>query len=168
MKHLEFDQIQAYLDDNLPEQEEQIKAHLDSCPRCRQEVRQYQALYTALGQSELTAAAAGFADRVMANLPAEAPQGFADRLWQYLPIPLAAAVSLVAALIWVDWSWLGKLVPEVDLAAQQQRLTGALELVTGAVHLDHGLLGLAVLVALLLVYLDRLLRQARRRTLQVW
>ncbi len=168
MKHLEIDQVQDYLDGNLPEQAMQIEAHLDSCACCRQEVRQYQALFAALEQSELSAPASGFADRVMANLPAAAPQSLADRLWQYLPIPLAAAVSLVAALIWIDWSWLGKLMPEVDLAALQQRLTGALELVTGAVHLDHGLLGLAGLVALLLVYLDRLLRQARRRTLQVW
>ena len=168
MKHLESDQIQNYLDGNLPEQAMQIEAHLNSCARCRQEVRQYQALYTALGQSKLTAAAASFADRVMANLPAEAPRSLSDRLWRYLPIPLAAAVSLVAALIWIDWSWLGKLVPEVDLAALQQRLAAAQELVTGAVHLDHGLLGLAGAVALLLVYLDRLLRQARRRTLQVW
>ncbi|MFH2056410.1 MAG: hypothetical protein ABIJ61_10660, partial [bacterium] len=108
------------------------------------------------------------ADRVMEQLPEGEPSSLAERLWKILPISFAAAVALVGSIIWLDWSWLSRLLPSIHLAAVERQFNAGLAFLHSALPLDQNLLAISVGVVLLLVYLDKLLRQARHRTLQVW
>lgn len=72
--HLTDDDLQALLDGSIPEAAG-MQEHLSDCPACRRTLREYRALYTALACDPTPALSGGFAERVLAELPAE--QGLA-------------------------------------------------------------------------------------------
>lgn len=168
MNHLTPVEIQDYLDGNLPERAGEIDNHLAECKSCREEVRQYKMLFVDLAQEKPLTLPAGFVDRVMDQIPAEVPATLADRLWRVLPIAAAAVISLVAAIIWVDWSWLGKLFSGIEITSLQREAGSIAHNASNVVPFDHTLLLLAVGVVVLLFYLERFLRHSHHRTLHVW
>lgn len=168
MNHLNQMEIQDYLDGNLLERESDLELHLAECSRCRAEVEQYQVLFADLVNLEPPRPPHDFAAKVMEQLPGRQPASLTERLWRVVPIAAAALVALVASIIWIDWSWLNEVLPKTNLATFQQELDTSLAQLQGALPLDRTLLLIAAGVVLLLFYLDRLMRQARQRTLQVW
>ena len=48
MKHLTDEEIQNYLDGNIPGEMDNIKKHLDSCVLCRENLAVYENIYVEL------------------------------------------------------------------------------------------------------------------------
>jgi hypothetical protein len=71
-QHLTDDQIQGYLDRSIG-QPGLIEAHLESCPRCRQALVDYEALYSGLNLEPELGLSANFADSVLAKIPEPIP-----------------------------------------------------------------------------------------------
>lgn len=75
--------IQDYLDGALsPAEERAFEARLATSPEFRAEVEGWRALYDSLGALPRLAPAPGFAERVLAALPARAPLGV--RVWRWV------------------------------------------------------------------------------------
>ena len=68
--HLTDDDLQALLDGSIPKAVG-TQEHLSNCPDCRRAFQEYQVLYAALAFDPTPALSGGFAERVLAELPAE-------------------------------------------------------------------------------------------------
>lgn len=159
MNHLSDEQIQDFLDGNLPEREEEIRAHIESCTRCREEVDRYRSLYLELAAAPENALAPGFADRVVAGLQPEASNGkfTVDRL----VLAAAALGCLVTTIILIGWE------PISTLGAGLMRGMMSLWFDTAgsawlAAHLETPLLVAAVAVVALVATADRLVLKPMR------
>ncbi|MGB2982199.1 MAG: zf-HC2 domain-containing protein, partial [Candidatus Zixiibacteriota bacterium] len=73
LKHLTDEEIQNYLDGNLSRDIALLtERHLETCPLCREAVKQYQGVYAGLDKEEGFELSKGFAKSVVKMLP---PQG---------------------------------------------------------------------------------------------
>lgn len=66
--HLTDDQIQQLLDGSLTDANI-VASHLDQCPKCQNEVANYQALFVGLKEEVDFSLSANFADTVLDNIP---------------------------------------------------------------------------------------------------
>lgn len=86
MLHPTPDRLEAYVEEALPDAERAVlESHLHECGRCRAEVEEWRALFTALEGLPAFAPASGFADRVMRQVRLPIPWwarvlAFAERL----------------------------------------------------------------------------------------
>lgn len=67
-QHLTDDQLQGFLDGDMAEIET-IRAHLKSCPHCREALADYKALYSNLETDPDFSLPADFAESVLAGIP---------------------------------------------------------------------------------------------------
>ena len=90
--------IHEYLDEDIDSgQEQQLKAHLTTCSRCRQEFQALQQTIALIQSASHVYAPAGFSDQVMACLPKEP---FIQRLKKHMQHhPLLVAASLFLLLM---------------------------------------------------------------------
>lgn len=165
MKHLTDEEIQNYLDGNLSRDIALLtERHLETCPLCRETVKQYQGVYAGLDEEKGFELSKGFAKSVVKMLP---PQGETKSPFDLLNIFLTILGIIVAAGVtirYVDLRPLGRAFSHV--------LPGP-ELGSGAVAFvedllvglngNLGLLILGVLTLLIIGGLDRLLLQPRHR-----
>ncbi len=108
LRHLNDEDIQAYLDGRLAHRAKLIERHLLECESCRAELEQYQVVFEALKQDTLPSLTPGFPDRVMAAVASEPAVKSAINWVSWLS--LAAAAIIIAGLgtvqYLVGWQWL--------------------------------------------------------------
>lgn len=74
MLHPTPDRLEAYVEEALPDAERAVlESHLQGCGRCRTEVEEWRALFTALEGLPAFQPASGFTERVMAQVRLPAP-----------------------------------------------------------------------------------------------
>jgi anti-sigma factor RsiW len=161
LNHLSDEQIQDFLDGNLPDREEEIRAHLDSCTRCREEADRYLVLYMELTKAPENALMPGFADRVVADLQPETGNGkFAvDRL----VLATAALGCLITTLILFGWGPIAALGTSLLRGAMRLWFDTAGSAWLDA-HLETPLLLAAGAVLCLVAAADRLVLKPMRET----
>jgi len=77
------ERLQAFVEESLEDAERTaVSSHVDSCPRCTAEVREWRAVFAARGSLPGLAPSAGFANRVMAGV--ELPQPWVVRVLELL------------------------------------------------------------------------------------
>lgn len=74
MLHPTPDRLEAYVEEALPDAERAVlESHLEGCGRCRTEVEEWRALFTALETLPAFEPASGFTERVMAQVRLPVP-----------------------------------------------------------------------------------------------
>ncbi len=168
-RHLADEQLQAYLDGTIDDSAE-AEAHLESCPRCRQEVEIYRQLYVTISQEDAPELSPDFVDRVMARLPeseeiAEA-EVFAGgfRIRDSLVFIVAVIAMIAGAVYFINPTTLFKSVDDVAATpslANNQYLSGFFKELSG-LHLDMSIIVFAVLTFVGIGIIDRILANRRR------
>ena len=98
--HLKDEQIQNYLDGNLPHDQESIlRGHIQSCPKCQSELAQYRGLYNELKKDMAFDLSPGFSAAVMKTVQVEAKKAFLARLWNVL-LPILGAMAAIGVMIY--------------------------------------------------------------------
>ena len=165
LKHLTDQEIQSYLDGNLSSEIAILtKRHLETCPLCREAVKQYQGVYAGLDEDKGFDLSKGFAKSVVKMLP---PQGETKSPFDLLNVFLTILGVIVAAgvtIYYVDLRPLGRafshILPGPQLGSGV--VTFVEDLLVG-LNGNLGLLILGVLTLLIIGGLDRLLLQPRHR-----
>ncbi|MGB7062743.1 MAG: hypothetical protein WBF13_10400 [Candidatus Zixiibacteriota bacterium] len=165
LKHLTDEEIQNYLDGNLSREIAILtKRHLESCPLCREAVKQYQGVYAGLDKEEGFELSKGFAKSVVKMLP---PQGETKSPFDLLNIFLTILGIVVGAgvtVYYVDLRPLGRafshVLPGPELGSG---VVAFVENLLIGLNGNLGLLILGVLTLLIIGGLDRLLLQPRHR-----
>lgn len=168
LKHLTDEEIQDFLDGNLPHERALLaKKHLETCARCREALRQYQSLCVGLGDDRGFELSKGFARSVIRRLPAE---GQAESRFTFLNV-LVAILGFAAAaggtLYFVDLRSLGRAFSR--LLPGPQLGSGLLDFVKGllvGLNGNVGLLIFALLTLVLIAGMDRLFFQPKHRRIQ--
>jgi len=162
MKHIDEFEIQAYLDRESHPGDDDIRRHLENCPRCREKVRRYQDLYRSLAKDEIPELPDTFAGAVVAAVeraPEAVPAGFNPGAF----VPVIAVLMMLAGILWflgVE-TWIDKLTGLSGLIGEKLALLTA----RGNSGPDLSLV-LGVALALLLVGLvDRIIRRTRGHSL---
>jgi hypothetical protein len=99
LRHLTDEEIQEYLDGNLPPEDVlSSKTHLEICPLCRESLRQYQSLYVDLAGDEEFELSRDFAKSVVSRLPetakAKSHFNYANVFWTILGIIITVGIIL--------------------------------------------------------------------------
>lgn len=165
MKHLTDEEIQNYLDGNLSRDIALLtERHLETCPLCREAVKQYQGVYAGLDKEEGFELSKGFAKSVVKMLP---PQGETKSPFDLLNIFLTILGIVVGAgvtVYYVDLRPLGRafshVLPGPELGSG---VVAFVENLLIGLNGNLGLLILGVLTLLIIGGLDRLLLQPRHR-----
>ncbi|MGB2804078.1 MAG: zf-HC2 domain-containing protein [Candidatus Zixiibacteriota bacterium] len=165
LKHLTDEEIQNYLDGNLSRDIALLtERHLETCPLCREAVKQYQGVYAGLDKEEGFELSKGFAKSVVKMLP---PQGETKSPFDLLNVFLTILGVIVAAgvtIYYVDLRPLGRAFSHILPGPQLG--SGVVAFVEDLLIGFNGNLGLLILGVLTLVIiggLDRLLLQPRYR-----
>lgn len=161
MKHLSDEEIQDFLDGNLPERNQEIERHLSECESCRVEVKHYRRLAAALAADTGQDLAAGFADRVMVRVSAEPVARPRAVLFERLAMALVGAAMVVVAAVFLDWSLVGRVLVEMFSRAATKASATAPE-VTGGMHIDLNLLAAALTVLALIGIADHFILKPLR------
>ena len=108
LRHLNDEDIQAYLDGQLAHRAKQIERHLLECDSCREKLEHYRSVFQALKQDTTLSLAPGFPDRVMAAVTKEPAANATDSFVSWLSLAAAAIVlvGLGAVQYFVGWQWL--------------------------------------------------------------
>jgi len=168
LKHLTDLEIQDFLDGNLSREIALVtERHLETCPLCRQAVKQYQSVYAGLDQDKGFELSKGFAKSVVKMLPA---QGEAKSPFGLLTVFLMILGAIVAAGVTVRYVDLRPLGSALSHLLPGPRLgSGAVAFVEDLLISLNGNLGLLILGVLTLVIiggLDRFLFQPRYRRIR--
>ena len=165
MKHLTDEEIQNYLDGNLsPEIAILTKRHLESCPLCRETVKQYQGVYAGLAEDKGFDLSKGFAKSVVKMLPAEGETKSPFDLLNVFLMILGVIVAAGVTIRYVDLRPLGRafshILPGPELGSG---VVAFVEDLLIGLNGNLGLLILGVLTLLIIGALDRLLLQPKHR-----
>ena len=165
LKHLTDEEIQNYLDGNLSREIDLLtKRHLETCPLCREAVKQYQDVYAGLDQDKGFDLSKGFAKSVVKILPeqkeAKPPFDLLNVFLMILGVIVAAGVTLYYVDLRPLGSALSHLLPGPELGSG---VVAFVEDLLIGLNGNLGLLILGVLTLLIIGGLDRLLLQPRHR-----
>jgi hypothetical protein len=115
MSHLTEEQLNLYLDNELPPGERAAaKAHLSDCEACRTELVSMQTLFTALDTLQLETLAADLAPLVLDDVAAERQRAIRRRRVEWL----ASGLQGVAAILLLLFGW-SALAARYDELAQR-------------------------------------------------
>jgi anti-sigma factor RsiW len=161
LKHLTDDEIQDYLDGNLPEEKTlSIKRHLDSCPACRQALRQYQTLYEDLQEDKGFELSKGFARAVLQQIPTEPEAQSRFSFLNTLLVVLGILIPLGVTLYYLDLGTLGRTLSHILLEP-----LGGFEDLLVSLNGSLGLAACAILTLIVIFGLDRLIARPKYKHL---
>jgi anti-sigma factor RsiW len=104
IEHFTDEQIQDYLDGNLPHDQVSIlTGHLQSCQKCQSEMAQYQSLYVELKEDVAFNLSPTFSNAVMKAVQAGAKKALLARLWNLLLPVIGIAVGIGVMIYYVDF-----------------------------------------------------------------
>ena len=165
MKHLTDEEIQNYLDRNLSREIALLtERHLETCPLCREAVKQYQGVYAGLDEEEGFELSKGFAKSVVKMLPPQGETKSPFDLLNFFLMILGVIVAAGVTIRYVDLRPLGRafshVLPGPELGSG---VVAFVEDLLIGLNGNLGLLILGVLTLLIIGGLDRLLLQPRHR-----
>jgi hypothetical protein len=168
LKHLTDEEIQDFLDGNLSRDITLLtERHLETCPLCREAVKQYQSVYAGLDEEEGFELSKGFSKSVVKMLPAE---GKAKSSFGILNIFLTISAVIVAAGVTIRYvdlrplgSALSHLLPGPQLGSG---VVAFIEEFLIGLNGNLGLLILGVLTLVIIGGLDRFLLQPKHRRIR--
>jgi anti-sigma factor RsiW len=165
LKHLTDEEIQDFLDGNLSREIALLtERHLETCPLCREAVKQYQSVYAGLDREEGFELSKGFAKSVMKMLPAKEETKTSPDLLNIFLAVLTVVVAAGVTIRYVDLRPLGSALSHILPGPQLG--SGVVAFVEDLLIGLNGNLGLLILGVLTLVIiggLDRFLLQPRYR-----
>ena len=165
LKHLTDEEIQDYLDGNLSRDIALLtERHLETCPLCREAVKQYQGVYAGLDEDKGFDLSKGFAKSVVKMLPAEEEAKSSLNLLNIFLAILGIIVAAGVTVRYVDLRPLGSalshLLPGPQLGSG---VVAFVEDLLIGLNGNVGLLIAAVFTFLIIGGLDRFLLQPRYR-----
>jgi len=164
MKHLSDEEIQIYLDKSDSSKRTEIHEHLTACRTCREQVKQYERLYSRLSTLDIAPTLPpDFAPSVMEKVKVSSTSGFA---WlDYLLFALGSIGSIAMTLYYSPTNWLSRflinsgeiiLISFLDFFNRIQLLLQKSEIQ------PHLLIPIGIILILFLLF-DRLFIQTRLR-----
>jgi hypothetical protein len=160
--HLSDQDIQDYLDDPRGDLSRRVAKHLEACAHCHTQLQQYQNLFSALNHEPELTQRFDFADAVMAKIMAGGEEAFTLPIWLaffgmiagiattlYL-VGLEKAANFFATLrTYFSFDW-------HIFSTINQYLAG--------LHLNLGLLALAIFTIAMMSIIDRFVFQSRHNS----
>lgn len=102
LRHLTDEEIQDFLDGNIPEEKKYIQEHLRTCERCRNALQEYKSLYFGLKNDQGFELAARFPQAVLSKLPKEQTAVSRPKYYEFLLIIIGIAVAGYVSLQFID------------------------------------------------------------------
>lgn len=113
LKHLNDEEIQEYLDRNLPAQDlTMIEEHLEKCPVCQDSLKQYRYMYDGLAKDEGFDLSKDFAKTVLSRLGVEAQAKPRFNYFYALIAFLGAVIGVATIIRFVNLKSLGVTIYE--------------------------------------------------------
>jgi anti-sigma factor RsiW len=160
LRHLNDLEIQNYLDDKQ-RRSSQFSDHIENCAHCQQQVQQYQNLYSTLSREPATALRFDFADIVMAKLKTGADEAFSLPIWMAF---FGMIVGVATTLYFVGMAKLSSFLNGLQsLASADWQILSTINKYLAGLHLNLGLLGLAVFIIMMMSLVDRFVFQSRHK-----
>ena len=165
LKHLTDEEIQNYLDGNLSREIALLtERHLETCPLCREAVKQYQGVYAGLDEEKGFELSNGFAKSIVKMLPPQGETKFPFDLLNVFLMILGVIVAAGVTIRYVDLRPLGRafshILPGPELGSG---VVAFVEDLLVGLNGNLGLLILGVLTLLIIGGLDRLVFQPKYR-----
>jgi hypothetical protein len=102
LRHLTDEEIQDYLDGNIPEENKYVQEHLRTCERCRKALLGYQNLYLGLKKEQGFELPSNFPKTVISKLPEEEIEKSRPKYYEFALIILGIAVAGLVGFHLID------------------------------------------------------------------
>ncbi len=160
VKHLNDQEIQNYLD-NKRGASNRVAMHLETCARCQAQLQQYQNLYSALGREPELTLRFDFADTVMAKLRAGEEAAFTLPIWLAF-FGIIAGVATTLYLVGLEKAATFFTTLRTYLSFDWHFISTINKYLAG-LHLNFGLLALAVFIIAMMSIIDHFVFQSRHK-----
>jgi anti-sigma factor RsiW len=157
LSHLTDEQIQDYLDGNLPDCEVVIRSHIENCDSCLQKLDNYRFLYNSLSRIPQPELPVGFAGRVTEKVLSGRQSGEQLIGWGRLALILSFAGCIAGSIILLDWSSLWNFATTSLRSSTASLVRICLSSDLAGAGLNPTLLLLAFFVLAVMIIMDRLL-----------
>jgi len=153
LKHLNDEEIQEYLDGNIPAQDLIIiEEHLEKCPVCQDSLKQYRYLYDGLAKDEGFDLPKDFAKTILSRLGAEAQMKPRFNYFYALIVFLGAVIGVATIIRFVDLKALGVTIYET-IQPRFEFISLFTDSVKNALLILNGNTGLVIIAGLALAFL---------------
>jgi len=115
LRHLTDEEIQDYLDGNIPEGDKYVQEHLRRCERCRNALQEYKSLYFGLKNDQGFDLAASFPQAVLSKLPKEQTARSRFRYFEFFLIIIGIAVAGYVSLQFINLRPLIQAIPGIQI-----------------------------------------------------
>ena len=153
LKHLNDEEIQEYLDGNLPVQDlTTIEEHLERCPVCQDSIKQYRYLYDGLAKDEGFELSKDFAKTVLSRLGAEVQAKPRFNYFYVLIAFLGAVLGVATVIRFMNLKSLGATIYET-IQPRFEFISVFTDSVKYALLILNGNAGLVIIAGLALAFL---------------
>lgn len=167
VNHLDDEQIQDFLDGNLPvPSRRETEEHVRDCRICRERISQYEELYSELAVQPEISLSKAFTRKVLRNARRQEIGDVQFGLTQVFFIVAGAIVVINALLYFGEWSAFAGIFQKTgrNLYAFVPLLVNSFRLPLQGVKMQGSFFALAVGIVILLFLLDRFVLQPRFRS----
>jgi len=168
LKHLDDEQIQAYMDGHLsPEETDYFEAHLRECSSCRKGVQVYAQLFKFLQQDASLQLSANFSRRIVSRIKKKALGSVYNKLLSIFFGLFGMILAINVSLYYVDFSPMLKDLKKNTQSLDSTHISSAFEQVTNftsRTNTDVSIIFFAGIVLILLALIDRFILQSKIRS----
>ncbi|NOY61073.1 MAG: hypothetical protein GXO75_19350 [Calditrichaeota bacterium] len=168
MKHLDDEQIQAYVDGHLPAEEmRKVKTHLQECSFCRKEVQVYGQLFNILQQDIDFQLSANFARRTVSRIKKKSLGTVYNKLITVFFGLFGIILAVNISLYYVNFTSMINEFKQDTLSFDLQIFTSIFEQINIFIsqnNIDVRIILFAGIILLLLAVIDRFVLQSRTRS----
>ncbi len=165
LRHLTDEEIQNYLDGNIPEGDKYIQEHLRICERCRKALLEYQSLYQGLKKDQGFELPKGFPKTVLSKLPEEKTARSRPKYFESLLIILGILVAGFVSLQFMNFRPLFNIISgiQIPLSGFIHTLVHSFETLLKALNIEGSLIIFAVLTILIISVLDYIILHPKQK-----
>jgi len=164
VKHLTDDEIQGYLDGDLPGRRKECAAHLEICPDCRLRLDQYRAIAAELKIDRIPALSPNFTASVMAGIGPEKPVTIFPKATVWLSYAALFIFGIAVSIYFMGTS----AVKQMVLALAPSNMTEPSFISTyksylAGLDIDISLILTVALVLVVIALIDQMIRRRQHK-----
>ncbi|MGB2696374.1 MAG: zf-HC2 domain-containing protein [Candidatus Zixiibacteriota bacterium] len=165
LRHLTDEEIQDYLDGNVPSGNRYVQEHLRKCERCRKALLEYQSLYLGLKKDRGFELPANFPKAVISKLPEEQTVKSRSKYYESLLIILGILVAGFVSLQFINFRPLFNIISGIQMPQFGFVYTffHSFETLLKALNINNSLIIFAILTILIISVLDYIILHPKQK-----
>jgi hypothetical protein len=165
LRHITDEEIQDYLDGNIPEENKYIQEHLKACERCRKALLEYQSLYLGLKKDQGFELPASFPKTVISKLPEEEIARSRPKYFEFAFIILGILIAGFVSVQFINFRPLLNIISgiQIPLSGFIYTFIHSFEILLKTLNINTSLIIFSALTIIIIKVLDYIILHPKQK-----